>query len=121
MKSSGWSTWQGYIIIFKKSTLSVIFKLTNNVKHIGRGLMVTFKKITLTVKWFMFFIYKWSFYLIQEVHLDVYFAMKHATALSAHDYVERRMIPPSITLTGLVIPHDSYFSHLNPSWCWTEE
>ena len=41
--------------------------------------------------------------------------MTHAPGLSAYNYVERRMVPLSKALAGLVIPHDSYGSHLNES------
>ena len=41
--------------------------------------------------------------------------MTHAPGLSAYNYVERRMAPFSKALAGLVMPHDSCGSHLNPS------
>ena len=41
--------------------------------------------------------------------------MTHAPGLSTYNYVERIMALPSKALAGLVIPHDSCGSHLNPS------
>ena len=40
--------------------------------------------------------------------------MTHAPGFSAYNYVERRIASLSRALAGVVIPHDSYGSHLNP-------
>ena len=45
--------------------------------------------------------------------LDVYVAITHAPGYSAYNRVERRMAPLSRELSGLILPHDSYGTHLN--------
>ena len=41
--------------------------------------------------------------------------MTHAPGLSACNDIEKRLAPLSKALAGLVIPHDSCGSYLNPS------
>lgn len=51
----------------------------------------------------------------KKLNLDVYIAMTHAPGMSAYNYVERRMAPLSRELAGVILPHDSFGTHLNAS------
>lgn len=51
----------------------------------------------------------------KKFNLDAYLAMTHAPGMSAYNYVERRMAPLSRELTGVILPHDSFGSHLDAS------
>lgn len=51
----------------------------------------------------------------KKLNLDVYIAMTHAPGMSAYNYVERRMAPLSRELAGVILPHDSFGTHLNSS------
>lgn len=51
----------------------------------------------------------------KENDLDGIFLVTNAPGRSAFNKVERRMAPLSRELTGLILPHDSYGSHLNDS------
>ena len=46
-------------------------------------------------------------------NLDAYFIATNAPGRSAFNHVERRMAPLSKELSGLILPHDKYGSHLN--------
>eukprot|EP00731_Ephydatia_muelleri_P001579 Em0001g1579a len=46
-------------------------------------------------------------------NLDAYFITTNAPGRSAFNRVERRMAPLSNELSGLILPHDKYGSHLN--------
>ena len=46
-------------------------------------------------------------------NLDAYFIATNAPCRSAFNRVERRMAPLSKELSGLILPHDKYDSHLN--------
>ena len=41
--------------------------------------------------------------------------MTHAPGMSAYNYVERRMVPLSKALTGVVLDHDACGTHLDDS------
>lgn len=49
----------------------------------------------------------------QNYDLDAYFVATNAPGRSAFNPVERRMAPLSRELSGLILPHDRYGSHLN--------
>lgn len=51
--------------------------------------------------------------IFQKHNLDGLFLMTNAPGRSAFNPVERRMAPLSKELVGLVLPHDSYGTHLN--------
>jgi hypothetical protein len=51
----------------------------------------------------------------KKFNLDAYLATKHAPGMSAYNYVERRKAPLSRKLTGVILPHDSFGSHLDAS------
>ena len=46
-------------------------------------------------------------------NLDAYFIATNVPGRSAFNHVERRMAPLSKELSGLILPHDKYGSHLN--------
>uniref|UniRef100_A0AC34GGK1 Uncharacterized protein n=1 Tax=Panagrolaimus sp. ES5 TaxID=591445 RepID=A0AC34GGK1_9BILA len=46
---------------------------------------------------------------------DMIIVATHAPGQSAYNAVERRMAPLSKALTGVILPYDTYGSHLNPS------
>ena len=48
-----------------------------------------------------------------ERDLDFIWCATNAAGLSAYHFVERRMAPLSHALSGVVLPHDSFGSHLN--------
>lgn len=48
-------------------------------------------------------------------NLDALFLVTNALGRSAYNRVERRMAPLSRELSGLILPHDFYGSHLNNS------
>ena len=48
-----------------------------------------------------------------QKNLDAYFIATNAPGRSAFNRVERRMAPLSRELSGLILPHDKYGSHLN--------
>ena len=47
--------------------------------------------------------------------LDALFIITNAPGRSAYNRVERRMVPLSRELAGLILPHDHYGTHLNNS------
>jgi hypothetical protein len=49
----------------------------------------------------------------KKYDLDAIFIATHAPGQSAYNAVERRMAPLSRDLTGLILPHQHYGSHLN--------
>ncbi|CAF1529023.1 unnamed protein product, partial [Didymodactylos carnosus] len=51
--------------------------------------------------------------LFKENNLDCLFVVTNAPGRSAFNHVERRMAPLSNQLTGLILPHDFYGSHLD--------
>lgn len=51
----------------------------------------------------------------KKYDLDAIFLVTNAPGRSAFNKVERRMAPLSRELAGLILPHDSYGSHLNDS------
>lgn len=51
----------------------------------------------------------------QKHNLDAFLVMTNAPGRSAFNRVERRMAPLSHELSGVILPHDSYGSHLNAS------
>lgn len=50
---------------------------------------------------------------MQDFELDLYIEVTNAPGLSAYNKAERRMFPLSKALTGVVLPHDTYGSHLD--------
>ena len=52
-----------------------------------------------------------DYFLIQD--LDVFFLATNAPGRSAFNRVERRMVKFSKELSGVVLPHDNFGSHLN--------
>lgn len=57
----------------------------------------------------------------KKFNLDAYVVMTHAPGMSAHNYVERRMAPLSKELAGVVLPYDSFGSHLDASGRITDD
>ena len=51
----------------------------------------------------------------RKYELGVYIAMTRAPGMSAYNYVERRMVPLSKALTGVVLDHDACGTHLDDS------
>lgn len=51
----------------------------------------------------------------REYDLDVFIVVTNAPGRSAFNRVERRMAPLSLHLAGVVLPHDSYGTHLDQS------
>ena len=51
--------------------------------------------------------------LFKLLNLDVYIHATNASGLSAFNPVERRMAPLSHDLTGIILPHDTFGSHLD--------
>ena len=51
--------------------------------------------------------------LFKELKLDVLMHGVNAAGLSAFNPVERRMAPLSHDLAGVILPHDSFGSHLD--------
>ena len=48
----------------------------------------------------------------RKYNLDAFIVMTLASGMSAYNYVERRMAPLSKALAGILLPHDSFGSHL---------
>uniref|UniRef100_A0AC35FWU4 Uncharacterized protein n=1 Tax=Panagrolaimus sp. PS1159 TaxID=55785 RepID=A0AC35FWU4_9BILA len=48
-------------------------------------------------------------------NIDLFIVATHAPGQSAYNAVERRMAPLSKALTGVILPYDTYGSHLNSS------
>ena len=46
-------------------------------------------------------------------NFDAFIVMTLASGMSAYNYVERRMAPLSKALAGILLPHDSFGSHLD--------
>ena len=46
-------------------------------------------------------------------NLDAFIVMTLASGMSAYNYVERRRAPLSKALAGILLPHDSFGSHLD--------
>jgi hypothetical protein len=53
--------------------------------------------------------------IFKEFDLDAIFIVTHAPGQSAYNQVERRMAPLSRDLSGIILPHDTYGSHLSDS------
>ena len=51
--------------------------------------------------------------LFRRLNLDCLFMATEAPGNSAYNYVERRMAPLSRELTGIIIPHDTFGTHLS--------
>ncbi|KAH7711538.1 hypothetical protein AAVH_21150 [Aphelenchoides avenae] len=51
----------------------------------------------------------------KEYDLDYLMVATHAPGQSAYNAVERRMAPLSKDLTGVILPHDTYGTHLDAS------
>ena len=51
----------------------------------------------------------------KENDIDYVIAVCNANGLSAHQFIERRMAPLSKELAGIVLPHDTFGSHLDGS------
>ena len=49
----------------------------------------------------------------RKYNLDAFIVMTLASGMSAYNYVERRMAPLSKALAGILLPHDSFGSHLD--------
>ena len=49
----------------------------------------------------------------KNYNLDALFVATHAPGMSTYNYVERRMVPLSKELAGLVLPHESCGTHLD--------
>ena len=49
----------------------------------------------------------------KKFNFDALLVMTHAPGMSAYNYVERRMAPLSKELEGLVLPHDTFGTHLD--------
>lgn len=54
--------------------------------------------------------------IFKSLKLDVLLHGVNASGLSAFNPVERRMAPLSHDLTGIILPHDSFGSHLDSTW-----
>ena len=52
-------------------------------------------------------------WLLQELKPDLYMETTNCAGLSAYNYVERKMFHLSKEMTGVVLPHDTYGSHLD--------
>ena len=50
--------------------------------------------------------------IFKSANLDWMFVASEAPGHSAYSYVERRMVPLSRDLSGVILPHDHYDSHL---------
>lgn len=57
----------------------------------------------------------WSIYTFKKYDFDAYFVVTNAPHRSAYNRVERRMAPLSRQLTGVILPHDKFGTHLDAS------
>ena len=51
----------------------------------------------------------------KKYNLDALLISTHAPGLSAYNEVERRMVPLSKALFGILLPHETFWTHLDSS------